>query len=250
MNFGNDTPEAQAHLRRQLCTIDVIAHLAAEVRIPPESGSDLQVLVDRVGLAPVHLGRGIQNYLRTSLDCLILLRGILSADKDTSTVVLQSLLRPVLMTAGRVVFILGPNDRDSQFERAMTVLRQEGESFLRALNAFSTFESLRGLRPPLSLIADVESEMSAIRASGPPRGEGQVLDEMARGIAEVAARYVNNDEAGALGESVRHAWHTFSGGAHGYVWPDSVPGDFIFSLGVVVPVAHWAVDLAVRRTQV
>jgi hypothetical protein len=134
----------------------------------------------------------------------------------------------------------------------MMVMRQEGESFLRAAMAFSTFQTLLGLKPPPSLVTDVESEMAAVRADAPPRGESQILDEMARGIAaEVAARDTDNDvQAEALGESVMHAWHTFSGGAHGYVWPDSVPGDFISSLGVVVPVAHWAVDLALRRTRV
>lgn len=72
-----------------------------------------------------------------------------------------------------------------------------------------------------------------------------MLDEMADFIAaEVGA----GAPSGVLGEMVKHAWHTFSGGAHGYVWPDNVPGDFISTFGVVVPVAHWAFDVTVKRT--
>jgi hypothetical protein len=251
VEFGDDTPEAADHLRRQLETIGVIEGLAAEARFPPDVGSDLEVLVARVGPAPVHLGRGIQNYLQRSLDCLIYLREILAADGGTSMAVLQSLLRPVLMTAGRVVFILGPDHRDIQLERAMTVLRQEGDSFLRGLNAFSSFQHLMGLKAPPEFVAEVEADTSAVRARATQRTEGQVLDEMAKSIAEeVAAGDPDNDlPAGVLSESVTHAWHTFSGGAHGYVWPDSVTGDFIASFGAVVPVAHWAMDLAVRRTR-
>jgi hypothetical protein len=32
------------------------------------------------------------------------------------------------------------------------------------------------------------------------------------------------------------------------VWPDNVPGDFISTFGVVVPVTHWAFDVTVKRT--
>lgn len=250
MELGDDIPEAEDHVRRQLDTIEVILGLAAEVRFPPEPGSDLDVLVERIGDAPVFLGRGIQTYLRTSAECLIHVRSLLASSEGVSTVVLQALLRPVLMASGRVIFILGSDDRDRQIERALMVLRQECDSYLRSLKSFSGFRHLPGLRPPPEVVADVEAAVSVVRSRAPHRGEGQVLGEMAELVAAAVADSLASDvEVGVMGEAVEHAWHMFSGGAHGYVWPDNMPGDLISSFGVVVPVAHWAMDLAVKRTR-
>ncbi|HEX7134430.1 MAG TPA: hypothetical protein VF228_17790, partial [Iamia sp.] len=209
--------------------------------------SDLDVLVGRFGDRPIFLGRAIQNYLNTSAECLLYLARELAANETPSIVVLQSLLRPVLMASGRVVFILGSTDRKQQFTNASIVMRQEGDSYLRALRAFSGFEHLRGFVAPSEVMAEVEAAVEKLRQGAPKRGEGQVLDEMAEFIAqEVGAR----EQGRVMSDSVTHAWHTFSGGAHGYVWPDNVPGDFIATFGVVVPVAHWAFDIAVTRTHV
>lgn len=249
MNLGDDTAEAHQHLSRQLRTIDIILNRAAEVRLPPEPGSDFDVLVERIGETPVFLGRGLQTYLRTTIECLLHAKMLLTAGQSTSTIVLQALLRPALMASGRAVFILGSDDRDTQYRRALTVLRQECESYLRAMRSFSGFRHIDGLRPRAEALAEVEAAVSSVRAHVPQTGEGRVLDEMAKHIAGVVQRESNDVEVGVVGEIVQHVWHTFSGGAHGYVWPDNLPGDIVTSLGVVVPVAHWAMDLAVRRTR-
>lgn len=247
VDFGLDGPAAAAHLKRQLDVVGVIVELAGQIQLPPEEGSDLEVLVGRFGDQPVFLGRAIQNYLSTSVACLLHLARELDTNETQPVVVLQSLLRPALMASGRVVFILGSTDRDQQFTNASIVMRQEGDSYLRALRAFSDFEHLRGLVAPPEVMTEVEAAVEGLRQGAPKRGEGQVLDEM----ADFIAREVGSRERGSvMPEAVKHAWHTFSGGAHGYVWPDNVPGDFITTLGVVVPVAHWAFDIAVKRTHV
>jgi hypothetical protein len=154
VEFGDDGPAAAEHLARQLATIAVIEGLAGQVGFPPAAGSDLDVLVGRTDRSPVHLGHAIQNYLlQTSLDCLHDLRAALTSRRRPSTVALQSLLRPVLMTSGRIVYVLGSDDREIQFERAMTVMRQECDSYLRALKAFSRFRHLPGLQPPPTVVA-------------------------------------------------------------------------------------------------
>lgn len=250
VRLGDDIPEAKDHVRRQLDVINVIVELAAEVSLPPEPGSDLEVLLDGIGDAPVFLERGIQTYLRTSVECLIHVRSLLVRDEDVSTVVLEALLRPVLMASGRVIFVLASDDRDHQLERALVVLRLEGDSYLRALKSFSQFRHLPGLRPPPDLVAEVSTAVAAIRSRAPKRGESQVLREMAKLIsAALTDRFTSDAGGDAMGEALEHAWHMFSGGAHGYVWPDNMPGDFISSFGLVVPVAHVAMDLAVKRTR-
>lgn len=249
VEFGDDNPDAAEHIRRQLATIEVILDLAAEVRFPPEPGSDVEVLVERIGPAPVFIGRGIQAYLRTSAECLIHIRQLLDGG-GVSTVVLQALLRPALIASGRVVFVLESDDRDVQLEHALVVLRQECGSYLSALKSFSEFQYLLGLRPLREAVASAEAVTSAVRSRAPHRGEGQVLDDMAELVSAAVAKRPENDvEAGVMEEGVKLAWHMFSGGAHGYVWPDNIPVDLISLLGFVVPVAHWAMDLSVRRTR-
>lgn len=250
LSLGLDSEEAHDHLVRQLQTISIIRELAENIAIPPEEGSDLQVLVERLGDTPVHLGRGIQNYLRMAIHCLSRVEVELETPDRASVFVLQALLRPVLMSAGRVVFLLGPDDPDVQLERGRIILRQELYSYSKALGKFSEFDFLRGLKPPEEVRYSVRAQFDSIKAEVPHRSEEAILDQMADYIAiGIREKFGSGSDSAVLKEMVKHSWHTYSGASHGYVWPDNVPGDLVSSLGGIVPVAHLAFDIAVRRTR-
>lgn len=59
-----------------------------------------------------------------------------------------------------------------------------------------------------------------------------------------------------LAEHITWIWHAYSGAAHGFGWPrllpgtDSMAGNFVADLGLVVPVAHLAFDVTIRRSRV
>jgi hypothetical protein len=256
--IGLDSPAAADHLRRQLATIAVIDDLDA--RIPTaagaiaEPGSELAELVRMTASVdpPVDLLLSLRSGLTTARLTLDQIALLFHARTLTHPVVLQVLTRAALLGAGRVVYVLGPEELEARRRNAETVLRQEGSSLMRGLRAMKDFQHLETLRPTPEYVAEQQRRNTAIQQQRPP-GEERVLADMAAAIGQRFKRWAEDARPAEQGlgevvtEHVTWIWHTFSGVAHGYGWPTQAPGytehssgDFLADFGLVVPVVHLA----------
>ena len=84
--------------------------------------------------------------------------------------VLPVLLRSALLGAGRVLFMLGPDDEAQRSANTVVVLKQEAASFQRAYNQFSEFEKFHALVPPAETVALYEQRRVDLMRDGRPSG--------------------------------------------------------------------------------
>lgn len=254
--IGLDSPEAFHHLQSQLAAIAAIDELAAQIPKDPdamaEPGSELAQLVQAVAVdPPVSLLQSIHAGLLTARVTLGQIAVLFQTNLLTHPLVLQILTRAALLGAGRVVYVLGPDNLEDRRRNALTVLRQEGRSLMRGLEPMAAFEHLPALRPPTSFLEEQRRRNAALPAQSIP-GEAKVLQEMADVIGRRLAKAGMPAPMEVMTESISWIWHAYSGVAHGYGWPQQVfgygqaPGDFIADFGIVVPVAHVAFDDTLR----
>ncbi|WP_368679964.1 hypothetical protein R1X32_01080 (plasmid) [Rhodococcus opacus] len=129
------------------------------------------------------------------------------------------------------------------------MMKQESASLTRALTRHAKFEHLPGMRPQEDYAVEVERRADALPGNR-PQGEEKMLEQMATIIGKAVNIGYPELEPGIESEAVASIWHRYSGVAHGYAWPEQVDvGDFITDFGMVVPVAHTAFDLALKRSK-
>ncbi len=140
MDIGLDGPEDYAALQKTLAMIQVIGQLGDSLPEDPallgEPGSDLADLMSALPEPPVDLRLSISAGLATARAALLQISGFIVDGVPTTPSVLHTLVRSALLGVGRVVYVLGPPSAEARQENARMVLRQEGNSLMRAYSAF------------------------------------------------------------------------------------------------------------------
>lgn len=252
-------------LTQVLATIASVAEMCDSLPDDPalldRPTSDLRRLIEALPEPQVDCRLTITQGLGLTRGALCLVREIFVDNHPAiAPSVLPILLRSALLGAGRVLYMLGPNDAAQRIANTMVVLRQEATNFHRAYIQFAKFEQFKTLVPPAETIAVYERRRADLMRGGQPPGEAKTLDSMAEVIGEVLAgsnselQQQELDElAAATKEHVRWMFNVYSGVAHGFAWPwlvprtESLPGHFLAEFTTAANVAHLAADMTLRR---
>jgi len=260
MDIGLDGPEDHAALQSTLAMIEIIDELSDSLPADPallgEPGSDLASLLAALPEPPVDLRLSIAVGLETAWNALSQISRFIVDGVPTTPSVMQTLVRSALLGAGRVVYVLGPPSPEARQENARMVLRQEGQSLMRAYNAFEQFKQLN-LVPPADIIAAQRERNNVVQSGARAVGEEKILLAMATVIGEtLTANGYESPEGSPLTELMTWIFQVYSGVTHGFAWPrlvpgtNSMPGLFIADLYMVTCVAHIAFDVTLRRMRV
>ena len=258
MDIGLDGPEDYAALQKTLAMIQVIGQLGDSLPEDPallgEPGSDLADLMNALPEPPVDLRLSISAGLATARAALLQISGFIVDGVPTTPSVLHTLVRSALLGVGRVVYVLGPPSAEARQENARMVLRQEGNSLMRAYSAFEQFKQLN-LVPPADIMAAQRERNNVVQCGTGAIREEKTLVAMATVIGEMlTANGYESPEGWPLAELMTWIFHVYSGVAHGFGWPrlvpgtDSMPGLFVPEFYMVTCVAQIAFDVTLRRT--
>ena len=225
--------------------------------------SDLRRLIDALPETQVDPRLTITQGLAVARGSLGLVRDIFVNNSSVAPSVLPVLLRSALLAAGRVLYMLGPQDERERIANTRVVMQQEAESYRRAYAQFANFEQLDVLIPPPYLVALYERRRVDLLGGSRPPGEARTLDSMAEVIGSLLAadeavtpQQERDDLAVVAKEHVRWIFHIYSGIAHGFAWPSlvpgtgSLPGHFIAELTITANVAQLAADATLRRAAI
>lgn len=256
LNIGLDGPEDEVALARALETIDLVGRLDDDLPHDPallgQRGSEIEQLMQRLPDPLVDIRISLRVGLEVARGSLAQVSSIITRSVPTTGSVLQSLVRSALLGAGRVVYVLGPEDASLTEANARMVLRQEARILMKAYDAFEKFEKFQALVPPPSVLAAQRARNESVQAGAPTLGEEKMLLVMAKVIVEALAAEGHEQ---VLTEHVTWLFNVYSGVAHGFGWPrlipgsESMPGHFIADLTQVVSIAHFAFDMTARRTR-
>lgn len=260
LSMGLEDDAAREHVRQTVAIIRLIDQIDDRIPAIPADvanpGSELAALAAEVPSGPVDLLASIRVALMTARGSLDSIADIFENGLETRSIVLHSLTRAALASAGRVAFVLLPTDPEVRLQNATVVMRQESASLLRGVKAFAEFKHLQAFKPPKGKLEEIAAQDAALQGGRRVQGEERTLDAMAKHLIEELRDYTDGhgDNLDGLAEHVSWAWHAYSGAAHGYAWPweyfaapGSMPGDFVADIGGVVPLAHLAFDLTERR---
>lgn len=252
IEFDFSRPESREQMLRSLDTVGVIDilddRLSGDVEAFAEPGSYLALLSSQLPEAPVNLIHSLRAGLSATRGSLDQIRALFEAGEPVYRTAMFSMTRSALLGAARVIFVLGPDDRNQQLQNARTVLHQEGASFLRGLEGLDKFEQLEELRPPDGLIARTREQVGALGGSRIP-GEWNTINNMAGVVGQQLALSQRADTVTgeALAEHVAYIWNAYSGEAHAFGWPGILPGDFVADFGYVTSVSHLSFAIAVKK---
>jgi len=265
VDIGLDTQEDMDQLVQILTAIGSMADLCDKLPDDPalldQPTSDLKRLIDALPEPQVDPRLTIIQGLGLARGTLGLVRDIcLNSSPAIAPSVLPVLLRSALLGAGRVLYMLGPEDETERIANTMVVLQQEAESYHRAYTQFAEFEQFQALVPPPETVAVYERRRADLMRGGRPPGEARTLDSMAEVIGAMLAgtdsavpQQELDDLATVAREHVRWMFNIYSGVAHGFAWPllvphtESLPGHFIAEFTTAANVAHLAADITLRR---
>jgi hypothetical protein len=265
VDIGLNTQEDMHQLVQILAVVGRMADLCDKLPNDPalldQPASDLKRLIGALPEPQVDPRLTIFQGLGLARGTLGLVRNIfLDNSPAIAPSVLPVLLRSALLGAGRVLYMLGPEDEAERIANTIVVLKQEADSYYRAYTQFADFERFQALIPPAETIAAYERRRADLMRGGRPPGEAKTLDSMAEVIGRMLAQTdsaVPNQEldnlATVIREHVRWMFNIYSGVAHGLAWPwlvphtESLPGHFIAEFTTAANVAHLAADITLRR---
>ena len=112
---------------------DLHNRLFSNPAVLEDVGSAIGQLVKDLPDPPVDIRYTITASLQASRGCLAQIATLVKGGVPPSPVVLQTLLRTSLLSSGRIVYMLGPEDADSRLAHARVVLRQDSNSLIKAI---------------------------------------------------------------------------------------------------------------------
>ncbi|WP_424184972.1 hypothetical protein ACOBQX_24210 [Actinokineospora sp. G85] len=262
IDMGLDDPEAMKTLTWAVRIIDeTVDRLRDEIgSTGPSDDSEVYRLARALPPGQMSLDRSIFAAADAARGALDQIRDILRNNIPTSPIVLQALLRSALVGSGRITFALFPADPSTRLQNARSLVAQESNSFMRALDAYAKFKQLLGARPDDHYRASAQQQNDELLKGGKPFGDGAVLTGAAEviGAALAAAPEYSDENKQILREHVIWLWNTYSGAAHTYAWPRllprsgqdrRVPGDFPGDFFMVTVTAHVAMLSLQSRLQ-
>lgn len=262
IDLGTDDPEVAEMLLRGLAIVDeVVSSLHDEFLqvdvLPAEC--ELARLSAALPQGPLDLASAIAVALGSARGALSHVSYVIQNPVPTSPVVLQSLLRTALVGSARTLYILLPQDPNTRVERGRAILARDGESGRQGLIRYAAFKGMRAIAPPLDLVQAVGRQRDAMWPRGNPPGDGKIVEGMTQSLVEAFEIEGLADEFGPdfLHDHTEWLWNTYSGIAHGYLWPRllwgvspdrRIPGDFPLDLHQIAASAHMAIVAALSRS--
>lgn len=253
IDIGLNGPEDLAELQRvfEIVTVveDLHNRLFSNSAVLEDVDSAIGQLVKNLPDPPVDIRYTIIASLQASRGCLAQIATLIKDGVPTSPVVLQTLLRTSLLSGGRVVYMLGPEDADTRLAHARVVLRQDSNSLMKAYAAFEKFEHSPSLKPGSEVLEPQRERNRILQSWGAPIGEEKALAAMASVVEEEMLRRGFQVDPGHFGEHITWLFHVGSGAAHGFGWPRLVPGTssmagiFLPDFSLVASVAHLAITV-------
>lgn len=177
---------------------------------------------------PIDLGSSVTRSLDTSVDCVQQLYRYLTGRALTTPILIGTIMRSLLLSSSRVVFLLGPTDTAARKDHALRVLAQEAASLKRHFNAAKQIKWMAGLKPPEDILTGQTNRIEKVLAAAKCPPESTMLDLMVSEVGRILdsseyASEVSDEMRGAFKETIMLAFHNYSGIAHGYAWPCAVP---------------------------
>ncbi len=263
IDLGTDDPLVAEILSRGLAIIDdVVSSLHDEVltieELPPRC--ELLRLVTELPRGPLDVSGASAVALANARGALDHISYLIQNPVPTSPIVLHALLRAALVGSARTLYVLLPQDPQTRLERGRAILARDCESGRQGLEKFATFEGMRAIAAPEALVEAGGSQRKQLWPKGNPPGDGQIIEGMTRSIVDALELAGLSEEFGPdiLRDHSNWLWKTYSGLAHGYMWPRllwrisrdrRLPGDFPFDLYQVATATHVALLAALSRSQ-
>lgn len=255
--IGNTTTRSQLELERTLKVTETFPHFARV--LPPQAGSELARL-DAEVQGKVPIGVTLDAAMRSATDALDHLRLFLSQGVAPPAAVVMALSRVALLGTSRVLYVLGPQDRNERVDHLQRVARAETHSFHRMLKTGAAWEHFP-LGAGQVLVAEVKAELDA--NPGPRVTDTSMVTEIPQTVAAAFVRaehdgFSDQNEA-TLREHMQWMWQVWSGGAHGWSWPEHlpgsndvqhrVPGDWVSDLSLLASLTQLALKTLARATR-
>lgn len=197
----------------------------------------------------------INHALSTISACLWQIHRMVYEDEQVAAeLALLTLMRPVLLSGSRIIYMLGPDSHAVRVQHTLEVLRHETASLMRLYDATESFTELHELVPPPEVLKDQRARAKQVLGDRPP-SESTLLDHVSRFVGELIVQQSEESVIRSLGdpvqtqtEIVRWAFNVLSGVSHGWGWTRLVPtADLVAELSTVVSIAHIAVALVDQR---
>lgn len=254
--IGNTTARSQHELGR---TLDIIGTFSRFVPVmPPQAGSELERLDTQVP-GPVPIGVTLDAGMRSATEALEHLSFFLGQGVVPRPAVVMALSRVALLGTSRVLYVLGPQEPAERVDHLHEVVRAETHSHHRMMKTGAAWSAFP-LRPEQSEVTELKDELDA--NPGPRLTDTSMITEVTQTVAAAFARaertgFSSKDEA-YVREHLQWMWQVWSGGAHGWAWPEHlpgpddvknrVPGDWVSDLSLLVALTQLALQTLTRST--
>lgn len=243
--IGNDTDDSNEILLSALAIVGTFEDIERRIVMPPHERSEL-ARIDATVDAKIRVSHTLAVSARTSMATMRHLADLLDVGGEPRASVVATLSRAALVSTGRLIYVLGPFDADERVENARQVSRQQAGSYLAMIESardFTEFETLQAERVPNQDSDPFAKEVDRLGKGG--TRDGAMLKSTAHTMAEAIARDSahgtdNSQVQKQLQEHIEWMWNVWSGMAHGYAWPDLVPGERSADQHIVP--GHWVGD--------
>ncbi len=219
--------------------------------------SDLvKALNDATAQGPVSMEATLRASMQSLAECLAMVRST-QETSGTHRAVMASLARTALISASKVLYVLGPDKEDQRRAHALEVARQDARSLGRLYDDAEKFGQLRGLCPPPEVLEQRRPQIDSFGKQN-AIGERSLLIKMSTVAAEMLAaksgEALGGSGEGLVREHVLWIFHVYSGVAHGLGWPrempttdNILPGDWLADVGMVAALGQLAMETARNR---
>lgn len=254
--IGNTTARSQHELGRTLGVIGTLSSFAPA--LPPPAGSELHRLDTHVP-GPVPIGVTLDAGMRSATDALEHLSLFLGHGVAPRPAVVMALSRVALLGTSRVLYVLGPQDPAERVEHLREVVRAETHSHHRMMKTGAAWSAFP-IRPEQSEVKELKDELDA--NPGPSLTDTSMITKVTQTVAAAFARaertgFSSHGET-FVREHLQWMWQVWSGGAHGWAWPEHlpgpddvknrVPGDWVSDLSLLAALTQLALQTLTRST--
>ena len=236
-SIGIDSPEDHRILNEAISISKTYKNLIILIW-PGQPGSELAKL-DEVIPGNITITDTLVSSQRTARASVLHLTSLFEQGVEPRATIAIALSRAALVSAGRIIYVLGPEDPTSRQTNAQKIVARQLGSHLSATRATNTFQELSYLKAPDSLVEYLQETKSALPGGG--IGDGWMIKETSQIMAKLLVlQGLSEENIVQLSEHLEWMWHVWSGMAHGWAWPKYFPG--ADSEDHDVAPGHWVTD--------
>lgn len=236
-SIGIDTAEDYRVLNEAISISKTYTSLTA-LTWPGEAGSELARL-DEAVLGNITITDTLVSSQRTARASVLHLVSLFEQGVEPRATIAVTLSRAALVSAGRIIYALGPEEPASRQTNAQKIVARQLGSHLSATRATNSFQELAYLKAPDNLVEYLQETKSTI--AGGEIGDGWMIKETSQIMANLlVSRGLEKEDTVQLSEHLEWMWHVWSGVAHGWAWPKYFPG--ADSDDHDVTPGHWVTD--------